>query len=78
MNAIEENIIIKPKHAGGRPNTTKLEKTDNYFNEYYNLTKHNVTCSCGMTISNKCMTRHLKRTIHTKKLEELQAIQAQQ
>ena len=59
------------KNVGGRPSFRNIARDDQYFNNYYQQTKHDFTCDCGMTLSSKSKARHLKRPIHAKKLEEL-------
>lgn len=67
MNDLESEIILK---KGGRPSIRNIPRDEQYFNNYYQQTKHDFTCECGMTLSSKSKARHLKRQVHFKKLED--------
>jgi hypothetical protein len=61
------------KKKRGRTNMSGIKHlSDNkeYYNEYHRLKIHDVTCECGMTMSNFCLTRHLKRKIHEKNMKK--------
>jgi len=67
MNDLESKNII---NKGGRPSIRNIPRDEQYFNNYYQQTKHDFTCECGMTLSSKSKARHLKRQVHFKKLED--------
>lgn len=74
---MENNIIQEQqeeKKKRGRKSTTGLIKKDNneYFNEYYHLKgTEDLICECGALVKRASMTRHLKRAIHTRRLEKM-------
>lgn len=68
---INNDLEINTKNKGGRPSIRNIIRDDQYFNNYYQQTKHDFTCECGMTLSSKSKARHLKRQVHFKKLEDL-------
>jgi hypothetical protein len=62
---------LEPKKRG-RKSLTGLIKKDNkqYFNEYYHLKgTEDVMCECGALVRKACMTRHKKRSIHTRRMK---------
>jgi hypothetical protein len=63
----DTKIIFKKT---GRPSIRNIPRDQQYFNNYYQQTKHDFTCECGMTLSSKSKAIHLKRPIHAEKLED--------
>lgn len=70
MENIENNIVEVKKR--GRKSITGLSSKDNnaYHHDYYHLKRTNdVMCECGALVKSACMTRHLKRAIHTRRMQ---------
>jgi hypothetical protein len=80
-NEIQIERIIPPmvdddptEKKRGRKSVTGLYIKDNseYFNQYYHLKgAEEITCECGALVKHACLTRHKKRAIHTKRMENL-------
>ena len=67
-NLVDE---VEPKKRG-RKNTTGLVLKDNnqYFNEYYHLKgTEDMLCECGAMVKKASMTRHLKRSVHRRRMK---------
>jgi hypothetical protein len=72
MNEILEKQFLEKKKKG-RINKSGIQHSSDdkeYYNEYHRLKIHDVTCECGATMSNFCLTRHLKRKIHLKNMKK--------
>jgi hypothetical protein len=63
---VATNVEIARKKPKGRPSEIGIICDELYFNKYYHQTKKDVTCECGSIVSNKCMSRHLKRKVHSR------------
>jgi hypothetical protein len=60
------------KKKRGRKSITGLVKKDNnaYHRDYYHLKRTtDVLCECGALVKSACMTRHLKRDIHIRRMK---------
>lgn len=70
-------VTVEPapeKKKRGRKPTTGLVLKDNkeYFNQYYHLKgAEDVMCECGALVRHASMTRHLKRSIHTRRMKKI-------
>lgn len=66
MESNIDTMVQKRKHE-----KTGLIKKDNleYFNEYYHLKgTADIICECGALVKHASMTRHKKRSVHTRRL----------
>jgi hypothetical protein len=61
-------VNISPKKMG-RPNKTGLERDEEYFNKYYHLKSMDVKCECGALVNKFCLSRHMKRKIHLRRMK---------
>ena len=68
MNPLEEIDDTLKIDGRGRKSVLCLNR-DNYFNEYYHLTKKNVKCECGIVVVSVNLKRHKQTKSHLNQLE---------
>ena len=64
------NIEVEVKKlAKGRPSQTKIKTDENYFKNYYYLTRKDLICECGQLVNNKNIIRHKTRAVHARRMK---------
>ena len=53
VEIITEIEVEVKKLAKGRPSQTKIRTDENYFKNYYHLTKIDLICDCGQLVNSE-------------------------